>query len=91
MLTMPRHKAHAIASVLRTATEIGAGGTWRDPRGAAHDEQAPNTLFQVEYGEVADEFVGHGIVACLRLINNLEVNEVVLYARMENVGESTMT
>lgn len=34
--------------------------------------------------------VGNGITACLQLINNLEVNEVVLYARMENVEESTL-
>ncbi|MGW8065199.1 hypothetical protein ACVV2G_23765 [Streptomyces ziwulingensis] len=90
-LTLPRHKAHAIASVLRAATEIGAAGTWRDPGGAANDERAPNTILQVEYGEVAEELVGNGITACLRLINNLEVNEVVLYARMENVEESTLS
>ncbi|MFE0812928.1 hypothetical protein ACFW4M_35915 [Streptomyces sp. NPDC058794] len=89
-LTLPRHKAHAIAFVLRAATEIGAAGTWRDPGGMANDERAPNTILQVEYGEVAEELVGNGITACLRLINNLEVNEVVLYARMENVEESTL-
>ncbi|MGD9484950.1 hypothetical protein WDH52_17095 [Streptomyces sp. TRM70308] len=89
-LTMPRHKAHAIAFVLRAATEIGASGTWRDPGGTANDERAPNTILQVEYGEIAEELVGNGIAACLRLINNLEVNEVVLYARMENVEESTL-
>ncbi|MEV5463473.1 hypothetical protein [Streptomyces sp. NPDC002788] len=89
-LTLPRHKAHAIAFVLRAATEIGAAGTWRDPGGAANDERAPNTILQVEYGEVAEELVGNGITACLRLINNLQINEVVLYARMENVEESTL-
>ncbi|UYQ60228.1 hypothetical protein [Streptomyces peucetius] len=89
-LTMPRSKAHAISFVLRAATEIGAAGTWRDPRGAANDDRAPNTLLQVEYGEIAEELVGNGIAACLRLINHLEVNEVVLYARMENVEESTL-
>ncbi|MDG9728406.1 MULTISPECIES: hypothetical protein [unclassified Streptomyces] len=89
-LTLPRHKAHVIAFVLRAATEIGAAGTWRDPGGMANDARAPNTVLQVEYGEVAEELVGNGITACLRLINNLEVNEVVLYARMENVEESTL-
>ncbi|MEE1940015.1 hypothetical protein V1L54_11505 [Streptomyces sp. TRM 70361] len=89
-LTVPRGKAHAISFVLRAATEIGAQGTWRDPRGAAHDDRAPNTVFQVEYGEVAEELVGNGITACLRLINDLEVNEQVLYGRMENVEESTL-
>jgi hypothetical protein len=89
-LTVPRGKAHAISSVLRAATEIRAQGTWRDPQGAAHDERAPNTVFQVEYGEVAEELVGNGVAACLKLINELEVNEQVLYGRMENVEESTL-
>lgn len=90
-LTLPRHKAHAIACVLRAATEISAAGTWRDPGGAANDERAPNTVLQVEYGEVAEELVGNGITGCLRLINALEINEVVLYARTENVEESTLS
>lgn len=89
-LTMPRAKAHAIAFVLQAATEIGAHGTWRDPLRAADDDRAPNTVLQVEYGETADELVGNGIAAALKLINNLEVNEQVLYARMENVEESTL-
>ncbi len=49
-----------------------------------------NTKLQVEYGEIAEELVGNGITACLQLTNNLEVNEVVLYARMENVEESNL-
>ncbi|HZG04283.1 MAG TPA: hypothetical protein VE546_12030 [Streptomyces sp.] len=89
-LTMPRAKAHAVSFLMRAATEIGAVGTWRDPRRRADDERAPNVLVQVEYGEVAGELVGSGIAAALRLINNLEVNEQVLYARMENVEESTL-
>jgi hypothetical protein len=47
-------------------------------------------IVEVEFGEVAGELVGHGIVRCLSLINNLEVNEQVLYARMINVEESTL-
>jgi hypothetical protein len=38
----------------------------------------------------AGEPVGNGIAAALRLINNLEVNEQVLYARTENVEESPL-
>ncbi|MDN0194126.1 hypothetical protein [Streptomyces sp. S.PNR 29] len=89
-LTVPSAKAHAVSFMLRAATEIGAVGTWQDPAGRAHDERAPNLLVQVEYGEVAGELVGHGIAAALRLINDLEVNEQVLYGRMENVEESTL-
>ncbi len=34
--------------------------------------------------------IGHGIVTALRLINLLELNEQVLYARMTNVEQSTL-
>ena len=44
----------------------------------------------MEYGEVATEAVGRGIKLALRLINDLEINEQILYARMENVEESTL-
>ncbi|MEU2185287.1 hypothetical protein ABZ579_31485, partial [Streptomyces thermolilacinus] len=87
-LTLPRAKAHSLTFLLRAATEIGAVGTWRDPSGTARDERPPNLLLQVGYGEVAGELVGEGLAAALRLINHLEVNEQVLYGRMENVEES---
>jgi hypothetical protein len=89
-LTLPRAKAHTIASVLRAATGFDTEGAWRDPLRQADDDRAPSTLLQVEYGEVASELVGNGIAATLRLINNLEVNEQVLYARMEDVEESAL-
>jgi hypothetical protein len=89
-ITLPRAKAHAIAFAMQAATEIGTEGTWRDPHRMADDDRAPNVLLQVEYGEIAEELVGNGIASALRLINNLEVNEQVLYARMENVEESAL-
>ncbi|MGB2774988.1 MAG: hypothetical protein WBF31_21975 [Anaerolineae bacterium] len=36
------------------------------------------------------EAIGHGIVRGLSLINNLEVNEQILYARMINIEQSTL-
>jgi hypothetical protein len=45
---------------------------------------------EVEYGETADELIGHAIKACLRQINYLEINEQLLYARMANVEESSL-
>lgn len=89
-ITIPRAKLGAIAFLMQAATEIGAEGTWRDPDQRAHDDRAANTLIQVEYGEIQGELVGNAIVATLKLINDLEVNEQVLYARMENVEESTL-
>jgi hypothetical protein len=89
-ITVARRKAGAIACLLRAATEIDVEGTWRDPEEVSHDDRAPNTLIEVEYGEVATEAVGRGIKLALRLINDLEVNEQILYARMENIEESTL-
>jgi hypothetical protein len=89
-ITVARPKVGAIACLLRAATEIDAEGTWRDPEQISHDDRAPNTLIEVEYGEVATEAVGRGIKLALRLINDLEINEQILYARMENVEESSL-
>lgn len=88
-VTLPLNKTVAL-DFMKATTELGAYGTWRDPQSVSSDERADNTLVIVEYGEVAGEWVGHGIVTALGLINNLEVNEQVLYARMENVEESTL-
>ncbi|MFF5210423.1 hypothetical protein [Streptosporangium sp. NPDC000396] len=89
-LTVPRAKAHAVAFVLRAATEFGAEGTWRDPRRIAGDDRAANTIFQIGYGEIAGERVGDAVSAALKLINNLEINERVLYGRVGNIEESTL-
>ncbi|CAL9580603.1 hypothetical protein [Streptomyces sp. enrichment culture] len=88
-LTLPRAKAPCLTFLLRAATGIGAVGTRRDPSGTARAEGAPDLLVRVEYGEVAGGLVGAGAAAALRLINHLEVNEEVLYGRMENIEETT--
>lgn len=88
-VTLPLNKTAAL-NFMKATTELGAHGTWQDPESVSNDERADNTLVIVEYGEIAGEWIGHGIVTALALINNLEVNEQVLYARMENVEESTL-
>lgn len=88
-LTLPRSKSGAF-DFIPAATELSGAGTWRDPTGVSNDVRADNVIVEVEFGEVAGEHVGHGIVRCLSLINNLEVNEQILYARMINVEESTL-
>lgn len=88
-LTLPRYKSHPL-DFLKATTEINALGTWRDPQQVSNDSRADNIVLQVEYGEVEGELVGKGIAACLSLINNLEINEQVLYARMINVEQSTL-
>ena len=47
-------------------------------------------LLEVEYGETDGELVGNGIVRALSLINSLEINEQILYARMINVEQTTL-
>ena len=88
-LTLPRAKAGAF-DFIPAATELSGAGMWRDPAGVSNDVKADNVIVEVEFGEVAGELVGHGIVRCLSLINNLEINEQVLYARMINVEQSTL-
>ena len=86
---MPRAKASAL-DFMRASTELAAAGTWQDPDSVSNDERADNVLLEIQFGETAGELVGHGIVTALSLINNLEINEQVLYARMINVEETTL-
>jgi len=88
-LTMPRFKSAAV-EFLQATTEIDSMGTWHDPGGVSNDERADNIIIQIEYGEVASERIGDGVLTTLRLINNLEVNELILYARMINVEQSSL-
>ena len=75
---------------MRASTELAAAGTWQDPSNVSNDERADNVLLEVQYGEIAEELVGVGIVEALSLINQLEINEQVLYARMINIEETSL-
>jgi hypothetical protein len=88
-IAIPRAKAAAL-DFMRAATELAAAGTWQDPANVSNDERADNVLLEVQYGEIVDELVGNGIVTALSLINNLEINEQVLYARMINIEDTTL-
>ena len=67
-----------------------ADGTWKDPDAVSDDARADNVVLEVEFGEVAGELAGQGALVALALINHLEVNEQVLYARMIDIEESTL-
>lgn len=88
-LTLPRPKVEAL-DFMKATTELSAFGTWQDPESVSNDMRADNVIIEVEYGEVAGELIGNGIVQTLSLINNLEVNEQILYARMINIEQSTL-
>jgi hypothetical protein len=87
--TVPRFKAAAL-DFMKASTELSAAGTWQDPAGLSNDARADNVILEVEYGEISGELIGRGIVRCLSLINNLEVNEQILYARMIDIEQSTL-
>lgn len=89
VITVPGKKAHAF-NFFQAVTEVGALGTWRDPDSVSDDIDAPNMLLQVEYGESASEAVGDTIMVCIHIINLLQVNEQLLYARSSNVEQSTL-
>lgn len=86
---LPRIKASAL-DFMQAATELNAAGTWQDPHSASNDSRADNVILEVEYGEVKHELVSQGIIRCLSIINNLEVNEQILYARMVDIEQSTL-
>jgi hypothetical protein len=88
-LNVPRMKSGAL-NFMKATTELSAMGTWQDPKGAASDMRADNILMEIEYGEVDHELIGNGIVAALKIINNLEVNEEILYGHMTEVEQSTL-
>lgn len=86
---LPRFKATAL-DFMRASTELAAAGTWQDPDSVSNDERADNVVLEVQYGDTPEEIVGDGIIAALTVVNNLEVNEQVLYARMINVEQTTL-
>lgn len=88
-LTLPRHKSDALG-FMKATTELSAFGTWQDPESVSNDQRADNVMLEVEYGEIEGELIGAGIIRTLSLINSLEVNEQILYARMMNIEQSTL-
>lgn len=88
-MTLPRFKADPL-DFMKATTEISGQGTWNDPESVSNDSRADNVILEVEFGETASEVVGGGIVRALSLINNLEINEQILYARMANIEQSTL-
>lgn len=88
-LTLPAYKAWVI-DFMKATTELNALGTWQDPDSVSNDARAENVILEVEFGEIEGEWIGQGVIAALGLINNLEVNEQILYGRMINVEQSTL-
>lgn len=89
-VTLPSSKAALLERFMLAVTETRAAGTWLDPEGVSDDIEARNTVLQVEFGDTGGAQVSDGLVAVLRLVNNLEINEEILYARIERLEKSTL-
>lgn len=91
LLTMivPRAKSDTL-SFLKAVTEVNASGTWKDPEGVSNDDHADNIGLQVEFGDDHHGTIGTVILVALNLINLLQVNEQILYARMEKIAKSSL-
>ena len=89
ILTVPRMKSDPL-DFMRATTELRAEGKWQDSNGGTDDRRADNVVLEIEYGEMEGNQIGDGIVSALRLINLLEINEEVLYGRIEKVEQSTL-
>jgi hypothetical protein len=91
LLTMmlPQKKAHTL-SFLKAVSEVNTSGTWKDPEGISTDDHVRNIGLQVEFGNNADGTLGNAVFVALNLINLLEVNEQIFYARMEKIERSSL-
>jgi hypothetical protein len=88
-LTLPRLKSDSL-DFMKGATELSAEGTWHDPTGAAKDMRSDNIVFEIEYGDIEGDRISDGIITALKLINHLEINEEILYGRVEKIERSTL-
>lgn len=88
-LNLPRSKAQTL-DFMKATTELSATGTWQDPGSGSAEARTDNIVLEIEYGEMEAKRIGEGVLAALCLINHLEINEKVLYGRMETVEHSTL-
>jgi len=89
ILTVPRMKSDPL-DFMKATTELSAQGKWQDSNGKADERRADNVVLEIEYGEIDGNRIAEGIVTALRLINHLEINEEILYGRIEKVERSTL-
>lgn len=88
-LTVPRMKVDVL-DFMKAATELSARGTWQPSNHPASDTRTDNVVLEIEFGEVEGNGIGQCVITALKLINNLEINEEILYGRMENIEQSTL-
>ena len=89
-VTLPSAKSNALERFMLAVTKLEAQGTWLDPEGVSDDVGAPNTVLQVEFGDSADEAISKALLVVIAKLNDLEVNEQILYARIEDLERSSL-
>ncbi len=88
-LVLPEGKKDTF-TFLKAATEIKCNGTWKDPESISNDEHSNNIELQVEFNDNEQGVIGTAILVALNLINLLQINEEILYARLEKVQRSSL-
>lgn len=88
-ITVDQRKAKTFDFLL-ASTKWNTVGVWNDPAGISDDERSSNTTIEVEYKDTSDEKVGKAILQSVNAINELEVNEQILYARTQKIESSSL-
>jgi len=89
-ITIASDKANCLESFMIAVTEFPARGVWYDSEGISDDENATNTVMQVEFGDDEQGVCASALMSALKLINNLEINEEILYCRIEQAKYSSL-
>ncbi|GAA2968800.1 hypothetical protein [Actinokineospora diospyrosa] len=85
-LTPVRRARLALTLPDRKAAQLGFLGPAVTATAVGHGE----TALLLDYPEVAANLVGDAVVAALRVVNGLELNEEVLYARKADVDSTSL-
>ncbi|CAL2063584.1 hypothetical protein [Tenacibaculum sp. 190524A05c] len=88
-IILPESKVDTF-SFLKAMTETKVSGTWNDPEGISNDDQVSNIALQIEFSDDHKGTIGVAIFVALNLINLLEVNEQILYSRLEKLERSSL-
>ncbi|MFY7670793.1 hypothetical protein ACOSP6_06860 [Tenacibaculum sp. MEBiC06402] len=88
-IIIPESKSD-IFNFLKAVTETKITGTWNDPEDISNDDHTNNIELQIEFSDTKDGILGTAAFVALQLINLLEINEQILYARLENIERSSL-
>lgn len=88
-IILPESK-YEVFNFLKAVTETKITGTWNDPEEISNDDHTNNVGLQIEFRDTKEGTLGTAAFVALQLINLLETNEQILYARLEKVERSSL-